>query len=355
MVNAWDRDTTLLSGPRGRRLCMQLVSRYLGFPGPHGWYGALVGTDRLLETIEAATNGQLLAELASASEQAVMLGALTDTVDNAWHWGEPDEEDQALAQPPIARALQPIARAVAASPAAAWWVEPLAPDRQLYVQWLDSPRLEPPQLAGAADELGNWRQHTVADETGAEDAPDDPLAAITGVWWSSPGWPARLPVTTRALFAGAAVKLWLEEDGSGNTVARCWPLRARQRPRVYEIAEPQDWSALATRYPLVVDRARRRTWRPATGWSGGWVIPDWPAVAADYDAVHLTVAGYLTTAGRALPAGERRTVLAGWNPDETYWLTDLLQQHGPPTEWHLQEPETETAPITWTATPRADR
>ena len=29
----------------------------------------------------------------------------------------------------------------------------------------------------------------------------------------------------------------------------------------------------------------------ATGWAGRWLIPDFAAVAADYDAVHLSVGG----------------------------------------------------------------
>jgi hypothetical protein len=55
-----------------------------------------------------------------------------------------------------------------------------------------------------------------------------------------------------------------------------------------------------------------------TGWTGRWLIPDYAAVADDWDAVHLTVAGYLTTAGIAIPAGGARTMLAGWDPDASH-------------------------------------
>lgn len=63
------------------------------------------------------------------------------------------------------------------------------------------------------------------------------------------------------------------------------------------------------------------------------MIPDWAAAASDFGAVHLTVLGYLATAGRALPMRGSHTVLAGWNPDETYWLTDVLTQDGVPEDW----------------------
>jgi hypothetical protein len=46
-------------------------------------------------------------------------------------------------------------------------------------------------------------------------------------------------------------------------------------------------------------------------------MPNYAAAAADYDAIHLAVGGHLTTAGHALPVNGARTLLAGWNPDET--------------------------------------
>jgi hypothetical protein len=53
--------------------------------------------------------------------------------------------------------------------------------------------------------------------------------------------------------------------------------------------------------------------------------------------VHLSVAGYLTTAPRALPlaADGAATVLAGWNPDQTWWLTDIVTTTtSNPERWH---------------------
>jgi hypothetical protein len=33
------------------------------------------------------------------------------------------------------------------------------------------------------------------------------------------------------------------------------------------------------------------------------------------------------------PDGEARTLLAGWEPDATWWLTDCLAPAGPPEDW----------------------
>lgn len=66
--------------------------------------------------------------------------------------------------------------------------------------------------------------------------------------------------------------------------------------RVYEITGPDAWADLVGRYPMDVSRARRHDWWRTTRRAGRWLIPDYLAVTADFDAVHLSVAGYLTTA-----------------------------------------------------------
>ncbi|WP_336026588.1 hypothetical protein [Geodermatophilus sp. FMUSA9-8] len=65
------------------------------------------------------------------------------------------------------------------------------------------------------------------------------------------------------------------------------------------------------------------------------------AVAADFDGVHPSVDGYLSTAGRALPVrapslgGQVATVLSGWTPDATRWLTDVTTGLIPPVDWRV--------------------
>ncbi len=134
------------------------------------------------------------------------------------------------------------------------------------------------------------------------------------------------------------------EDGLGWREARCWPVEPQPGARIYEISGPDRWAELVDRYPVDVTRSRRHDWWRVTHWAGIWLIPDFAAVASDYDAVRLSVAGYLTTAGRDLPVGEARTVLAGWDPDETYWLTDVLATAGPATHWVMRDHQ----PLGWT-------
>jgi hypothetical protein len=108
-----------------------------------------------------------------------------------------------------------------------------------------------------------------------------------------------------------------QEDGFGDTEAVVLPPAVAGAARVCEIDGPAAWQDLVTAYQRTATATYRHTWA-WSGWDGEWLVPDWQAVARDSDGVHLTVAGYLATAG-ALPAASARTLLAGWNPDEAYW------------------------------------
>jgi hypothetical protein len=178
----------------------------------------------------------------------------------------------------------------------------------------------------------DWRSDVLESERRAADLPDDPIAPYSGSWWSTPAL-AGLRRSTRTLGPRGPVGLHLVEDALGWKSAQCWALRPASRASIFEIHSAQDWSELVQRYPLPVTRSRRHDWWRATGQDVAWTIPDYLAVAADYDGVHLSVAGYLSTAGRALRAGEAHTVLAGWDPEDTWWLTDSPQRAGPPVHW----------------------
>jgi hypothetical protein len=207
--------------------------------------------------------------------------------------------------------------------------------RQRYAQFLGDRPFDEPNRSGSAQRVAAWRADTVRREESLRGRDTEPLGAWSGHWWSDPAM-SGLPVTTRALPGLGAARLTLVEDGHGWKSARCWPLTPRAGARVYEVDGPAAWASLVTRYPLDVSRSRRHDWWRATGWTGRWLIPDYQAVAVDYDAVHVSVLGYLTTAGVAVQAGadgEARTLLAGWDPDATWWLTDALAPAGPPENW----------------------
>jgi hypothetical protein len=343
----------VLSGPRGRRFCGELacagreqVWSALFDAFTHAADGAAVR--RFAEAVRRVDPGEV-----GALPEPALLDCLAGAVASARYWQEPDEQDAVLGDPGVVDALAPIAEAILASPATGWWTEPVDHDRQRCVQWLDRGRGEPPQLTGAAEAVRSWRDAAVAEESDARSRPDDPTANWSGTWWSTPS-PTRLVHTSRARPRLGATQLLLTEDDPGWRHARVWPLAPRAGSRVYEITGPEAWAALAQEYPLRVTRSRRHDWWRTTGRDGEWFIPDWNAAASDHDGVHLTVLGYLTTPGKAVEIAGGATVLAGWHPDTTFWLRDVLRPSGEPSDWGLRESDTGGADE-WRPRPHSER
>ncbi len=78
-------------------------------------------------------------------------------------------------------------------------------------------------------------------------------------------------------------------------------------------------------HPLDVTASRRPDrFGAVDARAGDWLIPDWPAVAAAYDGVHVSVLGWLTTSGVPVPVRPgATTTLADRDPDATWWLADV--------------------------------
>lgn len=327
----------LFAGPRGRRLCLSVaISVHDALWRSHLNASWKLGNERLLARFLRDLGMVDTAGVASTTDELAFLDALADAAGDAVYWEDPDAEDQLLADPRVVDALRPLAAAVLAAPAAAWWATPMADTDQHLRRWIDPGHGRPPQLHGAAQLLQEWRAATVEDERQAYSRPTSLDAPYSGCWWSTPNWPG-LITTSRSIGPVGPTQLHVMEDPIGFSRAQTARVQPRAGCRVYEIAEPDDWVALVARYPLDVGRSRRHDWWRTTHHPGPWLIPDWAAVATDYDATHLTVLGYLATSGRALPVGDAATVLAGWEPDVTYWLADALDQTAPPTTWQRSE------------------
>lgn len=322
MVEAADRRVSeFLGGPRGRRFCAELVRERVGGPS-------------------AAVD---VSAWSTVRDPVALLPALADAVGWARYWQEPDEVDTALLDGGLAGWLRPVAGAVLGSLAAAWWTAPLAREEQWQLRrWPDGPAPAPAPVS-AGELVRGWRERVVAEEERAgRERPADPAAMVSGEWWSTPlSWqppaPAQLVSTTPALPGtdGLPAGLVLVEDPPGADTVEARPVRVEPAARVYEVTGPSAWADLAATYPLDVTSSRRHDWFRATGLRGPWTIPDWAAVARDWDGVHLSVEGYLSTAGRPLRlpgAGGACTLLAGWDPGATWWLADVTRT-GPPVLW----------------------
>jgi hypothetical protein len=341
----------LLEGPRGRRLCLELAMELdpdirtmvfrLGYDLDSGR-----GSSRMTLTFgypddagaqpssppappgASASPVNLAAALTALDvtgvEDAHVQGALERAVDTARYWQEPDGEDGLAGLPVIRKALLRLARSVLASPGAQWWTKERARE-QWAIDW--RPAADPTPLPKHLP-LAEWGQRERAEEAqAATERPSDPHAPWSGWWWSAPQGIVRT-------VGHISAALNLVEDSLRWEVAAAIPVRGAGR--TLEIRTPHDWTSLCRRFPLEVTASRRHVWFNTTGRNGRWVIPDWELVAAEWDAVHLTVLGYLSGAGRALhvDAGTA-TVIAGWDPDSTIWLTDVAREwEGPRLTWH---------------------
>jgi hypothetical protein len=341
---SWPEDPgSLLAAPRGRRLCWALVAasgladqarigpawdRVLRFDRLDGGPADLAGE------LAAVVAGRDWPAVVAGMSEVALAGPLAESVGWAMYWQPPDGVDRVLAYPEVAKELRPVAHAVTGAPAARWWSSGPDLGAQQYVDAVAGNRAGP-ALSGAAGQLAAWRAAETKHERSAAARPSDPAANYSGYWWSAPCL-SGLVSTTRALPGLGALQLTAKEDWPGWSDVRCWPLRPRRAPRTFEITGPDDWVALVARYPLEVSKSRWHDWWRVSGLAGSWLIPDYAAAASHYDAIHLTVGGYLTTAGRALPVGEAGALLAGWDPDQTYWLADILDRAGPPVRWVWQ-------------------
>ena len=348
----------LLAGPRGRRLCLEMARTartdsteatealssalfYAAYDLDPGRGTSVVlfgpGADRRSGPPPApspAEVGRLLGTVSppECDERTLLLG-LRSAVDSARYWQDPDGEDVLAGTPEVRAALAGMASAIATAPSAAQWSQPMDAYGQWSVTLADATGPVPPPPRTAAETLAAWQSAQVEEEAVARrDRPVDPAAMISGTWWSRP--PYTLTKTTPGLAGRGPVGLWLVEDGFSWETATAERIQVPGDARIFEIDGPDAWADLVRRYPLDVTASRRQDWYRTTGRSGAWAIPDWSQVQHDVDAVHLSIAGYLTTAGRAIPLDEERsTVLAGWDPDATFWLRDVISDAESRLHW----------------------
>jgi hypothetical protein len=261
------------------------------------------------------------------------LALLTSVARAAEQWEPPLPDDQA-------ELLRPLAEAVASAPAASWWWEPADLRNQRWVG-CDHHRtlarggdvagaVEAAEEDAAAEEQAMARDRALAPpgrRGGAE-------VIVTGTWWSGPlggtVWTSRGNIGDLP-----AVGLACAEDPLGEEEFEVWAVGIDPAARVYEVHEPGDWGRLAATHPKDVTASRRHDWSRWTGREGQWILPDWRSVAAQWDGVHVSVAGYLSTAGMAVDiGGGAATLLAGWDADQTLWLRDVFTGTRQLTTWH---------------------
>lgn len=266
--------------------------------------------------------------------------AVVAAVDSARYWQDSEGADILTATPEMVSELHRVASHITASSFLTWWCTPVDISGQYAVRWEDTPLKTIPENVQAT--LFAARHETQSDERRAHQERDpDPTAAWSGEWWSHP---FTLPSSTRLMGDGSPAGLWFVEDNFGWELADSVKLIVPTGLRVFEIAEAADWVELCERFPIEVTAQKRHDWYRTTGRAGRWVVPDWVHVAEHYDAVHLQLGAYLATAGLALQIDDNTgtaSMIAGWNPDETYWLSSDIAYGQQYTRWALSDAGTD--------------
>jgi hypothetical protein len=182
--------------------------------------------------------------------------------------------------------LGTFARAVLASPQAAWWFGPLDRTQQLWLSRDDS-KPGSVQLNVPTGPPNPWERYAQKPAGG---------------------------LYTSTLADGTSATLAVLAEGVGDLASAfrgrqltCWRLEASPAARVFEVDGPQAWHILCVRYP-----AKREDNR---------LVPDWSAVAQDWDAVHLTLGGLLTAEQMRVESPAGWTQLGGWDCEQTVWLS----------------------------------
>lgn len=343
----------LLAGPRFRMLCMAVAEEVDDAAGaalraldedelPYGRLDELEVPTARVAAAARALAAVPLGTVRRRVDPLAMFPALGYRVDTAMPWQPPEVREALSALPTLRDALRPVAEAVLAAPASAWWDTGIDPAGQWAVSALRDGEPEPVGSPGpAAATLDRWHANVRDEDERARAHHAAPVRQVPGgAWWSTPHALAEagrdaafLPSSSRRVGALGATGLALVEDGFGDEEALLYRVTPAPDVRVYEVRSSEDWRRLVERYPMDVQWARRGVWWRSTGREVRWYIPDHRSVARDFDAVHVTVAGYLATAGRAIDVLDGATVLAGWAPDASSWLTDAMTIDEQPERW----------------------
>lgn len=349
----------LMQGPRGRRLLLEVAMASEQFHAPEEHEDSLrsavflasyhleSGTDTAVSIFEYDGSGLPEMDVAEVARRlapvhitnltpALIRSCLIEATDSARYWQEPDGTDVLAARSDLQDPLRMVAEQLASSEFIHWWSEPVDIHDQWRMSWDDDrPQTAPVDLSRF---LSTARDQLLEEEHRAEkERPSDLAALWGGTWWSCP--PFELPATTRNLWDGKPAGLWFVEDSLGWEQAKGQRMAIPPGLRIFEIgAAEASWRDLSLRFPIEVTHSKKHEWYRTTGKSHTWIIPDWAQVAQEYDGIHLPVLTYLATAGAPIPLADQvSSLIAGWDPDKTFWFSQKVQPMGATSHWHLED------------------
>lgn len=164
--------------------------------------------------------------------------------------------------------------------------------------------------------VGHWRRMGTAGQLGPfSDQPPALLpASFVAPSDAAPARPSAKPyrlglyTSTIASTGRSMWRVFLELGTEASLHRRPWSvyeLQPTRAAKVLEIASARAWCVFVQRYAKVADDL---------------LYPNWPQVARDFDAVHMTLAAIVATQGFAFPSSPYAIAAAYWDVETTLWL-----------------------------------
>ena len=201
--------------------------------------------------------------------------------------------------------LRPLAHAILDQAGIAWWWEPLRRDAQL---WTTQANHEPFPEAGRFPTPrdppnGNERYAQHPDRAVYTSTAHGELSALLVAGLTNLGdWYVDPPIERKRV-------------------------RIRASARIVEVHDVTDWHVLVRRYPA--DGFHGTHWwdgmPPDTPWGqGGGIVPDWSAIARDWDGVHTSLWGMLLIEQVRVTSDIGWTEHWGQSGQRPLWLRDVF-------------------------------
>lgn len=227
-------------------------------------------------------------DAADPSTSLRLAAACADSVEKY----RPDYESVAPGVTALAEEKSSQARALIKHSGTAWWFDPVDPDRRT---WLSIHGTLDKFIYGRPPNADGWCR------------PRNPSSR----WERYAQKPLGNQHTSTPYGPRLTSQLIAYDERVGDY--RCefplawWEMRFPQDVRAFEIHGPSDWHELCVRYP-------------ARGIEDDRLVPNWGALSEEWDGIHLSLDGFLTTEKGRYESPAGWTMLESWHAVQTYWL-----------------------------------
>lgn len=233
---------------------------------------------------QAELHGLTAEEIADPTTVFFLAGRAWEMI-SPW-WAEQAREISALLRQ--APRWTKLAHAIMDDPRNAWWFDDLDRSAQLLIRQAQPTMPTAPPTALTDDKRAEWERYS-----------------------QQPVWPTCTSTALDGLSSYLVSASEMVEDlGPLSFPVQRSLVTIAPEARVFEVHGPEDWSRLCRRYAA----------DEPGGLHGGSLVPDFSLVAADWDGVHLSFGGLLTTTHVPLDGPGGRTMLDSWEAEQTVWL-----------------------------------